>query len=73
MLAITHYSRLLHELKPDVVHVLAKGRIQTTGGPELAAELEDTGYAEWTDDEAESATAAASSSFGDDPFADPFA
>ena len=69
MLAITHYSRLLHELKPDVVHVLAKGRIQTTGGPELAAELEDTGYAEWTDDETESVKAPAAL----DPFADPFA
>jgi Fe-S cluster assembly ATP-binding protein len=44
VLAITHYSRLLHELKPDVVHVLAGGRIVATGGPELAAELEDTGY-----------------------------
>jgi len=69
VLAITHYSRLLHELKPDVVHVLAKGRIQTTGGPELAAELEDTGYAEWTDDETESVKAPAAL----DPFADPFA
>src|SRR3954453_20046986 len=73
VLAITHYSRLLHELKPDVVHVLAKGPIQTTGGPELAAALEETGYAEWTDDDAESAKAPASSSAGDDPFADPFA
>ena len=36
VLAITHYNRLLHELKPDVVHVLARGRIQATGGPELA-------------------------------------
>ncbi len=69
VLAITHYSRLLHELKPDVVHVLARGRIQTTGGPELAAELEDTGYAEWTDDDGESAKAPPA----DDPFADPFA
>ena len=50
MLAITHYSRLLQELKPDVVHILARGRIQATGGPELAAELEQTGYAEWTDE-----------------------
>ena len=56
-----------------MVHVLAKGRIQATGGPELAAELEDTGYAEWTDDEAESAQAPTSSSAGEDPFADPFA
>src|SRR3954470_21567858 len=47
VLAITHYSRLLHELRPDVVHVLARGRIQTTGGPELATQLEETGYAEW--------------------------
>ena len=36
VLAITHYSRLLQELKPDVVHILARGRIQATGGPELA-------------------------------------
>src|SRR5687768_4715335 len=34
VLAITHYNRLLHELKPDVVHVLSKGRIAATGGPE---------------------------------------
>ncbi|HEX7167962.1 MAG TPA: Fe-S cluster assembly ATPase SufC [Acidimicrobiales bacterium] len=45
VLAITHYTRLLHELKPDVVHVLSRGRIQRTGGPELADELEETGYA----------------------------
>ncbi|HZN14213.1 MAG TPA: Fe-S cluster assembly ATPase SufC [Acidimicrobiales bacterium] len=44
VLAITHYSRLLHELKPDVVHVLSGGRIVATGSPELAAELEETGY-----------------------------
>jgi Fe-S cluster assembly ATP-binding protein len=68
VLAITHYSRLLHELRPDVVHVLAKGRIQTTGGPELAARLEETGYAEWVDDEP---TVEAVRTL--DPFADPFA
>jgi Fe-S cluster assembly ATP-binding protein len=45
VLAITHYSRLLTELKPDVVHVLKGGRIVRTGGPELADELEQTGYA----------------------------
>jgi Fe-S cluster assembly ATP-binding protein len=45
VLAITHYSRLLHELKPDVVHVLSAGRIVKTGGAELAVELEETGYA----------------------------
>jgi len=49
VLAITHYSRLLHELRPDRVHVLAKGRIAATGGPELAAELEQTGYAGYAD------------------------
>ena len=45
VLAITHYNRLLHELKPDHVHILAKGRIVTSGGPELAAQLETDGYA----------------------------
>jgi Fe-S cluster assembly ATP-binding protein len=45
VLAITHYSRLLHELLPDAVHVLSKGRIVASGGPELAEELERTGYA----------------------------
>ena len=45
VLAITHYSRLLTELVPDTVHVLAQGRIVATGGPELATELERTGYA----------------------------
>ncbi len=44
-LVITHYSRLLEELRPDVVHVLAGGRIAASGGPELADELERTGYA----------------------------
>ncbi len=45
VLVITHYSRLLRELRPDVVSVLAKGRIVATGGPETAEELERTGYA----------------------------
>ena len=45
VLAITHYSRLLHELKPDVIHVLSGGRVVKTGGPDLAVELEETGYA----------------------------
>src|SRR5690606_35423850 len=44
VLAITHYTRLLHELKPDHVHVLARGVIQRSGGPELADELEAKGY-----------------------------
>ena len=45
VLAITHYSRLLHELRADVVHVLARGTIVRSGGPELAHELEERGYA----------------------------
>ena len=44
VLAITHYSRLLTELKPDRVHILIKGRIVTSGGPELADVLESDGY-----------------------------
>ena len=46
VLAITHYSRLLQELKPDRVHVFAAGRVVRSGGPELAVELERTGYGE---------------------------
>ncbi|MDF0486989.1 Fe-S cluster assembly ATPase SufC [Sphingomonas sp. H39-1-10] len=48
VLLITHYQRLLDYVKPDVVHVLAGGRIVKTGGPELALELEAAGYAEVT-------------------------
>lgn len=44
-LIITHYQRLLDYIKPDVVHVLAKGKIVKTGGPELAQQLEKEGYA----------------------------
>ncbi len=88
VLAITHYHRLLDELRPDVVHILVKGRIVATGGPELAAELERTGYAAWTDEEAEAQPEAPKARaidpsmhpgaggpggmFGD-PFADPLA
>ncbi len=44
VLAITHYARLLTELRPDFTHVLRDGRVIRSGGPELAAELEETGY-----------------------------
>jgi Fe-S cluster assembly ATP-binding protein len=44
VLLITHYQRLLDYVKPDQVHVLAKGRIVTSGGPELALQLEQQGY-----------------------------
>ncbi len=43
-LVITHYQRLLDYIKPDVVHVLSDGQIVRTGGPELAHELEESGY-----------------------------
>ena len=43
-IVITHYQRLLDYIKPDIVHVLYKGRIVKTAGPELALELEDKGY-----------------------------
>jgi len=46
-LIITHYQRLLDHIKPDVIHVLANGKIQKTGGPELALQLEKEGYAEF--------------------------
>ena len=48
MLVITHYQRLLDYIVPDRVHVLAKGRIVKSGGKELALELEEKGYAEFT-------------------------
>ncbi len=67
VLAITHYSRLFEQLKPDTVHVFAGGRVQETGGPELAAELEDTGYERWVESPKPSAPDPG------DPFADPFA
>jgi Fe-S cluster assembly ATP-binding protein len=51
VLAITHYRRLLTELKVDVVHVLREGRIAKSGGPDLAEELERTGYVGYEDGE----------------------
>jgi Fe-S cluster assembly ATP-binding protein len=47
-LVITHYQRLLNYIVPDKVHVLADGRIQKSGGKELALELEKSGYADYT-------------------------
>jgi Fe-S cluster assembly ATP-binding protein len=47
LLVITHYQRLLDYIVPDHVHVLAGGRIQKSGGKELALELEKSGYAEF--------------------------
>ena len=48
VLAITHYNRLLSELRADSVHILVRGRIVAAGGPELADELETSGYAAFT-------------------------
>ena len=45
-LVITHYQRLQDHIAPDVVHILADGRVVKTGGPELAREVEDNGYAD---------------------------
>ncbi|MEO0402574.1 MAG: Fe-S cluster assembly ATPase SufC [Pseudomonadota bacterium] len=44
-LVITHYQRLLDHIKPDIVHIMADGKIVKTGGPELALEVENNGYA----------------------------
>jgi Fe-S cluster assembly ATP-binding protein len=87
VLAITHYSRLLHELRADRVHVLARGAIARSGGPELAVELEDRGYTgllgaelagEAEDGTAVSVRPSVVDPFGGpagagDPFADPLA
>ncbi len=45
-LVITHYQRLLDHIRPDVVHIMAEGRIVKSGGPELALEVEQNGYAD---------------------------
>jgi Fe-S cluster assembly ATP-binding protein len=52
---ITHYQRLLDYIKPDVVHVMAKGWIVYAGGPELALALERTGYCDYAEEAARSA------------------
>ena len=51
-IVITHYQRLLDYIRPDFVHVLYKGRIVRSGGPELALELEERGY-DWIKEEVE--------------------
>jgi Fe-S cluster assembly ATP-binding protein len=52
MIVITHYQRLLDYIVPDVVHVMAKGRVVKSGGKELALELEAKGYAQYSDEAA---------------------
>jgi Fe-S cluster assembly ATP-binding protein len=44
---VTHYHRILDQLKPDVVHLMVDGRIVTSGGPELALVIEEEGYEAW--------------------------
>ena len=51
-LVITHYQRLLDHIKPDVVHIMADGRIVKSGGPELALEVEHNGYADLLSEDA---------------------
>jgi len=47
VLLITHYSRILEHLQPDVVHILVDGRVVESGGPELASRLDEEGYESW--------------------------
>jgi Fe-S cluster assembly ATP-binding protein len=47
VLVVTHYHRILDQLKPDVVHLLVDGRIVKSGGPELALVIEEEGYEAW--------------------------
>ena len=69
VLAITHYTRLLRELKVDHVHILVKGSFKASGGPELADELEVDGYANYAEPEPE-AQPVGPDPFGPGPFAD---
>jgi Fe-S cluster assembly ATP-binding protein len=71
VLAITHYARLLTELRPDRVHVLMGGRVVASGGPELADRLEATGYEGLAADLGVEPTTPDAPSIPADPFADP--
>jgi Fe-S cluster assembly ATP-binding protein len=52
VLIITHYTRILQFIQPDFVHVLVQGQVVRSGGPEVADQLERTGYSEWVDEPA---------------------
>jgi Fe-S cluster assembly ATP-binding protein len=52
ILLITHYTRILRYISPDYVHVMVDGRVVQSGGPELADELEASGYERWRADPA---------------------
>jgi Fe-S cluster assembly ATP-binding protein len=71
VLCITHYTRVLTELRADRVHILVRGEVRDSGGPELADRLEDEGYAAWTRPDDEPVAAARPLDvFGDASFAD---
>ncbi len=72
VLCITHYTRVLAELRADRVHILVRGEIRDSGGPELADRLEDEGYTAWIRPEDEMAPSAPRTIdvFGEDSFAD---
>lgn len=55
VLLITHYVRILQFIRPDFVHVMVNGQIVRSGGPEVADQLERTGYSEWVDEPAPAA------------------
>jgi len=57
VLLITHYTRILRYIQPDFVHVFVNGKVVDQGGPELAAKLEDEGYAAYVKDSKETAKA----------------
>ena len=71
VLAITHYARVLSELRADRVHVLMDGRIVASGGPELADKLEETGYEGLAAELGVEAPVDATVEAAADPFADP--
>ena len=59
ILMVTHYTRILKYIKPDIVHVFADGHFVKTGGPELADELEETGYDKYLPEGSDSESALA--------------
>ena len=65
VIAITHYNRLLEELHPDHVHILVKGRIVASGGPELADQLEIDGYDAFTNGTGDEVGAGSTSAYDD--------
>ena len=71
VLAITHYARLLTELRPDRVHVLMAGRVVASGGPELADTLERTGYDGLARELGVESLTVPEVAPAEDPFADP--